>query len=145
MDTRENKYKKILYVMIAIYVITSIIGFYLSIAHHDMRALGMSFVAVVTPFLIPLGFRILKLKPTVEIYMIDVAFVYFASLIGSVYNGYHLPYFDKVLHFLSGIGAALIALMIYWQIRGRKELKEKNDLGLCLLFVNNTNLAIAAL
>ena len=77
--------------------------------------------------------------------MINLFFVYFASLIGSGFNGYQIPFFDKVLHFTSGIFISMLAIIIYWIIKKDRRISDEKEHRIFMLFVLNTNLAIAML
>lgn len=144
MDNKRA-YKCTLKIFIVIYVITSIIGFYINYVNNDSTALFMGVVALITPWIIPGIFKLFKLIATDEIYIINLVFIYFASLIGSCFNGYSLPFFDKALHFSSGIFASLLAVILFCKIKKEKRINKIKDYYLFILFVNNTNLAIAML
>lgn len=141
----HQKYDKLLKVSIAIYVITSIIGFVYNFQIKNMTGVGMGLVALITPLILPLALKILKLKATNEIHILNVVFVYFASLIGSCLGGYIVPYFDKVVHFFSGILFSVMAVMLYSWIKQEEKIKDQKDIYVLYLFINNTNLAVAAL
>ena len=59
----------------------------------------MEFVVIFTPLIIPVLFKVFHFQPVYEIYSINIAFVFFASLIGSCFQGYQVPYFEKVVLF----------------------------------------------
>ena len=139
----EKRLKSILYILVLIYVITLVIGFYLNYQNHDTNALGMVFVACLTPLIVPLLFRFLHLKPVYEIYICNILFVYFASLIGSGFHGYSQPYFDKVVHFFSGLIFTIVSMLIFMMIKKVSRIKDRNDYHLFLIFMNTANLAIA--
>lgn len=105
----------------------------------------MGFVALITPLLLPFIFYLFKLKATKAIYIINIIFMYFASLIGSCFNGYNLPFFDKILHFSSGIFASLLAVILFYVIKKEKKIIDHQEYKIFILFVFNTNLAIAML
>lgn len=139
----EKRLKSILYILVLIYVITLVIGFYLNYQNHDTNALGMVFAACLTPLIVPLLFRFLHLKPVYEIYICNILFVYFASLIGSGFHGYSQPYFDKVVHFFSGLIFTIVSMLIFMMIKKVSRIKDRNDYHLFLIFMNTANLAIA--
>lgn len=141
----KNKYDKLLKAVIVIYAITSVIGFISNYQAGNTQGIAMGVVALITPWLLPLAFKIFKLKATNEIYILNIIFVYFASLIGSCFHGYSIPFFDKIVHFFSGILISLIAVMIYSWLKQEAKIQDKKDISVLYLFINNTNLAIAAL
>lgn len=145
MSNETRRYNGILILCIVIYIITALIGFYLNYQNNDTNALFMGGVALITPWIIPLSFKLFKLKGTNEIYIINLVFIYFASLIGSSFNGYSIPFFDKLLHFFSGIFASLLAIIIYYRIKHDKKITNLSDYKIFILFVINTNLAVAML
>ena len=137
--------KVILELCIIVYIVTSLIGFYFNYINNDLTAFFMGFVALITPLLLPFIFYLFKLKATKTIYIINIIFMYFASLIGSCFNGYDLPFFDKILHFSSGIFASLLAVILFYIIKKEKKIVEHQEYKIFILFVFNTNLAIAML
>lgn len=130
---------------IIIYVLTTIYAFYFNYQIQDYRGIGMGIVAIFTPWLIPILFKVLHLKASDEIYLLNVIFVYFASLVGSCLGGYSLPFFDKVLHFSSGLFATILAMMLYSWIKHKKKPETKADMAIFYIFINALNLAIAAI
>lgn len=142
---KQKQYNLVLQLCILVYILTSIIGFYLNYVNNNSTALFMGFVALITPFIIPGLFYLFKLKATNEIYIINLIFMYFASLIGSCFKGYSIPFFDKILHFSSGIFVSLLAIILFYIIKKEKKITDHQDYKIFLLFVFNTNLAIAML
>lgn len=141
----EQKYDKLLKVFIVLYAVTSILGFVFNYQTQNMQAIGMGVVALITPWILPLALKILRLKATNEIYILNIIFVYFASLIGSCFRGYTVPFFDKIVHFFSGILISMVAVMIYSWIKQEEKVKDKKDVCVLYLFIQTTNLAVAAL
>lgn len=139
----SKKEKNILIVLHAIYVITLLYGFYWSIKGHNSSGLLMSFVGIITPLLVPVSLKIFKLKPIFEIYLINIIFVYIASLVGSVFGGYSIPFFDKLLHFSSGLFLSLLAFMIFSYLKKTPCVEEKNERIISLIFINAVNMMIA--
>lgn len=139
----EQRLRYVLYSLIAVYIITVLIGFYLNYQAHDTNALGMVFVACITPLIVPLVFKLLHLTPVYEIYICNILFVYFASLIGSGFHGYSQPGFDKVVHFFSGLLFTIVSMLIFMMIKKVSRISNREDYHLFLLFMNTANLAIA--
>lgn len=139
----EQRLRYVLYSLIAVYIITVLIGFYLNYQAHDTNALGMVFVACITPLIVPLVFKLLHLTPVYEIYICNILFVYFASLIGSGFHGYSQPGFDKVVHFFSGLLFTIVSMLIFMMIKQVSRISNREDYHLFLLFMNTANLAIA--
>lgn len=143
-DTKkEKRLKTILYSCIVIYVVTCIYALVLNFIKEDYGTLGMTFVAILTPLLVPVTFRIFHFKPVYEIYIISTVFVYFASLIGSSYHWYSYFGFDKVLHFCSGIFALTVAVILFFYIRKSNVISTRADRTIFLIFINAVNMAIA--
>lgn len=142
-NKKEKFLKRFLYVCIAAYIVTLVIGFYVNFIRQDYEALGMTFVACITPLIIPIGFKVLKLKPVYEIYIISTIFVYFASLIGSGFHWYSYFGFDKVLHFSSGWFVTTLAVILFFSISKSNHFRDKKDYIIFLIFINAVNIAIA--
>ena len=66
-----------------IYLAVSAVGFVMNVQRQDMQAVGMGVVALITPWIVPVVMRLCRLKMTEEIWIIDLLFTFFASLIGS--------------------------------------------------------------
>lgn len=144
MSKQDQGLKKALYICCAIYLVTALYGFYKNYQLQDMNALGMGVVACVTPWIVPIIFKLFKFKPVYEIFIINVIFVYFASLIGSSFHGYSLLGFDKVLHFSSGLLLTTVSMLIFMLLKHVCHIKNKEDYHLFLVFINVCNVAIAA-
>lgn len=91
------------------------------------------------PFLLK-KFFYLKISSQVEtMYLI---FVFFAHFLGSIINFYDLiPGYDKIMHFISGMLSAFIALLLLIKL---KQYKKINVL-FTIIFMIATTLSIAAL
>ena len=70
-----------------IYLAVSAVGFVMNVQRQDMQAVGMGVVALITPWIVPVVMRLCRLKMTEEIWIIDLLFTFFASLIGSCFGG----------------------------------------------------------
>lgn len=142
---RDVMLKKVLIGCSLVYFVTLVYAFYYNYSINDMQSFKMGIVAIFTPLIIPIIFKLFKLKRVYEIDIINVVFVYFASLIGSCLGGYSWPYFDKVVHFISGLIFALVAIMVFSYIKKVKRPTNREDYTLFILFINFMNLAIAVL
>ena len=138
-----KKEKNILIVLHAIYLITLIYAFYWSVTTNNSSGLMMSFVAIITPLMVPAALKIFRLKPIFAIYLINIIFVYIASLIGSVFGGYSIPFFDKGLHFCSGLFLSILAFMIFSYLKKTPCVEETNERIISVIFMNAVNMMIA--
>ena len=96
----KTKQTKPLYFVSGIYIVTLLFAFVLNIQKGNLKDIMMCFVACITPWLFPILMHLFHLKITDEIKIINVIFIYFASLVGSSLAGYTLPFYDKIVHFL---------------------------------------------
>ncbi len=135
VNKKELFLKRFLYVCAAIYVLTLAAGFYMNFVKKDYEALGMTLVACITPLIVPIGFKLLKLKPVYEIYIISTIFVYFASLIGSGLAG--IVILDLIRCCILQVAGLLQHLPLFCILRYEKQthLKKRNILHCfwCLL------------
>ena len=132
----KNKKTNLVYgSCILIYLISLVYAFYLN---WGGKYFSMTIVACLTPFIMPLLMKLLKIEVPQEFYIINIIFVYFASLWGSCLGGYHLPYFDKFTHFFSGIIFCEIAYIFYKHFLPNEKRK-----FLMFIFINALNAMIA--
>lgn len=113
---------------------------YAFVINFQGKYFGMCFVSCLTPWIIPCIIKILKMKAPTEVYIINILFVFCASLWGSCLDGYDLLYFDKFVHFASGIIMSEIAYIIY-----KYYLKDDQRLSLMCMFINGLNALVAVL
>ena len=132
---RDRGLKRLNVVVALIYAITLGYAFYVNYGV-DNEAFYMGFVAILCPLIVPALFRIFHWKPIYEIYIVSTCFCYFASLIGSCLGGYGVPFFDKIVHFCSGLFATLVAVMIFFLIRKSNQIESKEVYHLYLVFIN---------
>lgn len=135
--------KKLLAVSYIFYYAFLLISSIHSYMYNNMNAFFMSFVAIITPFLAPILLRLIKLHPTIEIRLANVLFAFIASILGSIWNGYSLPLFDKILHTSSGILITILAYMIYAYYKKETYTDNKNEQILALIFIFSFNMMIA--
>lgn len=142
MNQQQKKKLTVIYSAYGLILLISMITCFL---HKNMDGFSMSFVAIMTPVLVPIVLKMVRLHSTYEICLVNVIFAFFASIVGSVWGAYSIPYFDKVLHSTSGILIALLGYMIYAVLKKETNISKKNELILSLLFVHSFNMMIAVM
>lgn len=120
---------------IFIYILTLVYAF---VVNWQGRYFKMTFVACLTPFIMPGVMRVIKVKVSQEFHIINIIFVYFASLWGSCLGGYSTPYYDKFTHCASGVVIAELAYILY-----KHYLRNDHRHMLMFLFVNAVNAMVA--
>lgn len=129
-----------------IYVVTLIYSFVVNYPDRGVNTrFNMTFVAVLCPLIVPILFKLLKWKPVSEIFIINIIFCYFASLIGSCLGGYSVKYFDKFVHFGFGFCGIEIAYLLYMILKKSSKIDNRQEWHIFLVFINAVNLAVAAL
>ncbi len=144
MNLSEKRLKQINLFVAVIYALTLLYAFIINY-ESDKQAFYMGFVSILCPLIVPLLFRLFHFQPVYEIYILSTCFCYFASLIGSCLGGYSLFFFDKVVHFCSGLFATLAAMILFYLIRQSNRLEDRKCYRLFLVFINACNMAIALL
>lgn len=134
---KNQKIKYLIILSNCIYILTLIYAFYIN---WQGKYFGMTFVACLTPFIAPLFMKIIKVKVPEEFYLLNIVFIYFASLWGSCLGGYSTPYYDKFTHFASGIIICELAYLLYKHFLRN----EKRKIVMCI-FINAVNASIALL
>lgn len=143
-NKNEKRLKIFLYVCIVVYVITLLCAIVINIMANDRSALGMSVVAIFTPLIVPICFKLLRFRAVYEIYIVSTVFVYFASLLGSGFHWYKYLGFDKVLHFSSGALFLTIAVILYFYLKKTNQVAA-HERKIFIIFINAVNMAIALL
>lgn len=129
-----------------IYVVTLIYSFVVNYPDRGVNTrFNMTFVAVLCPLIVPILFKLFKWKPVSEIFIINIIFCYFASLIGSCLGGYSVKYFDKFVHFGFGFCGIEIAYLLYMILKKSSKIDNRQEWHIFLVFINAVNLAVAAL
>ena len=139
-----NKTQKNIIILIYIlYYIFLFIATYISIKYKYPNTI-IAPIAAITCLLLPLLFKYFKLKITFNMYLFNILFVFISNIWGSILNGYSIPYFDKLLHFSSGILLTNLSFMIFTLLISKLHLN-KNETLLCVLFINSLNMMIAVI
>lgn len=105
----------------------------------------LAFVAVLTPCIVPLIFKLCHWNVVYEIYILSNVFTYFASVWGGALDAYRLYGFDKALHFSSGWLITTAAVILYFTIKGDRKFQSKREFAIFLIFINAVNMAVAQL
>lgn len=145
MNKSEKQLKMILYGCNIVYICCLFIGMFTAWKHDDKSGIGMGIVAMITPMIIPLIFHIKKFEVVYEIYIVSIIFMFFSSLLGSVFHWYHYPYFDKVVHFVSGWLATTLAVMLFFYLQKSNTFCDQGQKKIFIIFINVSNIAISAL
>lgn len=134
-----KNYKYLYGVCIIIYVVT------LMYAVIKGSRLQMCIIAGILPCLLPVLKYKFHCKITYEVKIIYLAFIYFSSLIGSCLGGYALAYYDKIVHFFSGIIITMLACLIYSFIKKNIKIQQPSDQKIYYIFIMTFNMSIALL
>ncbi len=102
-------------------------------------------VSIIVVFILPIIFKLMKMKITDKINTLNIIFCFFASIIGSTLSGYQYPYYDKLMHFISGIIFTILGYMLFCIINQKSRLDHQKDIKLMYIFINTFNLSIAIL
>lgn len=132
---KNKKLDLIFKLCILIYILTLIYAF---VINWQGKYFNITFVACLTPFIMPAVMRLMKVKVPQEFYIINIIFVYFASLWGSCLGGYSTPYYDKFTHCASGVVIAELVYIVY-----KHYLRDDQRKILMFLFVNAVNAMVA--
>ena len=144
MNKSEIQLKMILYGCIICYVCSLCFGMITAWRQQDMSGVGMGVVAMFTPLIIPVIFRIKKLQTVYEIYIVSTIFMFFSSLLGSVFHWYHYPGFDKIVHFVSGWLATTLAVMLFFYLQKSNTFCDQGQKKIFFIFINAVNIAVSA-
>lgn len=142
---QERHLRSFFYICNILYAVTLLYSFYINGKEGNQMVLGMGVVAMFTPLIVPMLFKLFRWKPVYEMYIISTLFMYFASLIGSCLKGYALPGFDKAVHFSSGIFATILAVILFQLLKKVQRPDNRRDYHVMLVFINACNIAIAAI
>lgn len=132
-------------VLIVLYLLASAAGFVINFQKGDLQAVGMGVVALLTPWIVPLLLRLSGLQMTREVWVLDLVFVFFASLVGSCFGGYGVFLFDKVLHFCSGLLMTTFGAILYTMLTQGQKQSGAGERWLFVLFLLFLDLGIAVL
>lgn len=121
-------------------------------------AAGIYYIFYATPYYYLLAFltllllfvpkllRLITRKPVSdELDFMIIAFIFLASTVGLVLKGYSLiPYYDKLVHMLSGTVITLFGLCFYYMLNKDKTIR-KEDAAVLIVFALAVSIAVAGL
>ena len=142
---KDRIYEKVLIVVKIIFILTAIFLTVMGCIHHN-------FYEILTPATTLLLFpglylvrRIFHLKGGVQLETHLYIFAYLGWTLGGAAQFYtYVPYYDKVLHLLSGVFISTLALAIF-RLLERNHSREGENKATGCLFVFFASLAVAAL
>lgn len=134
--------KKLNIGLITIAIIGGIIYGVMRILNNDFYGFLIC-VSIIPVMLVPfLLKKFFSLKISTQVETMYLIFVFFAHFLGSIINFYDLiPGYDKIMHFISGMLSAFIALLLLIKLKQYK----KMNLLFTVIFMIATTLSIAAL
>lgn len=134
--------KKLNIGLISIAIIGGIIYGVMRILNNDFYGFLIC-VSIIPVMLVPfLLKKFFSLKISIQVETMYLIFVFFAHFLGSIINFYDLiPGYDKIMHFISGMLSAFIALLLLIKLKQYK----KMNLLFTVIFMIATTLSIAAL
>lgn len=147
LGTKDNqkKAKQIHWIILVIYYIGAIAGFYSVISSQAGRYLfAMSIISFVLPWIPYLLFHMLHWRAVYLVYIIYNVFVFIAVPFASILGGYdYIPHLDKLLHCLSGFLFAVVGMIVFYELKEDKRLHSA-DAPLAAAFSAMTAITSAA-
>lgn len=98
-------------------------------------------IAFISCLFLPLLFKLFHLKMMKEFHILNLLFVLLSIVFGSILDFYSFHYYDKFLHFCSGLLFTEFAYIFYQYLIIKHHSKDITIL--CLIFVNSFNMMIA--
>lgn len=144
MYIREIKYKKINLAVIIIYFTISILLLLYYVKENKAYNYMQAFIAIallIVPFAVN---KISKIQMTADVSLIYFLFCFLTIIVGSLLSGYtKIPYWDKFLHFLSGIVFTVFGFLAFYIISGRDcyNVIHNRKLIICFAFFFNIGFA----
>lgn len=102
-------------------------------------------VSCLVPFIVPIAFKWLHIRLTDRVMILNLLFCFFAAIVGSTLGGYDTPYYDKIVHFGSGLLLTIAGYILFCVLKKTRRIEGKEDTIIMFIFINTFNLAIAAL
>ncbi len=142
---REAKFERVYRWAYIVYLAVSAGLFTYHMTRADMYQGAQSLLSVALAALPPLFYRVTGLKRTYQLDVIVLVFMFLAHTLGVAAVFYHVvPYYDKVMHALSGTLTMMLALPFFYLLK-RPHVVEKRDGALAVAFCLCAALAVAGL
>ena len=97
----------------AIYYLSVIAASYIHLSANNLSEITDLAMAFTVPTLVLLAFKLVKLKYTKAIILVNYTFCFFSLVVGNLFGGYSVLHFDKALHLVSGLIITLLFAMIF--------------------------------
>ena len=148
MDTiqaREARYKRLYWALIAMHYVLGVALVIIYARISDGYHLGISLGTLVVVPLIPLFYRLFRLKEVYQLNFLTLMFIFLAYPLGSCVDLYKLlPGFDKLVHTLSGVFVSLLCMILYCALKPDHKIA-RADAPLAIVFVFFGSMAVAGL
>lgn len=139
----ESTFKKIYYGFALVYSIASVALFLYYLPSGDSYHYLLSLATIVLFPGLELFYRLTGLKRSYPLDFFFALFVFMAWMLGTACQFYvWFPYFDKIMHTLSGCLTMLLALPLFYALKNGHKV-EKSDCKLAIVFCILTALAVA--
>ncbi|MDO4549256.1 MAG: DUF2238 domain-containing protein [Clostridia bacterium] len=145
LSEKDDGFQKLYGVMLAIYyaVLVGLAIYWFSLS--DYYQLFQTFANMALPVVYLLVYRILGLKRTFKLEAVILAFTFMAYSLGVAGRWYHIvPYYDKIMHALSGAFTMFLALPAFYWLKSEKKIKSE-DCALAVAFCLCATLAVAGI
>lgn len=146
MYKTEQKIKKADCILLCGYLLYSAaLLIYHTFFHFSGYYMFLSAASAALMFVPPLVYRLLRTNPNPPLTLLARLFIFLAFDIGMASKGYSgLFFYDKIVHFLSGIFFAFVGLLVFYFCKHTRRI-EKTDFPLCLIFSFSFSMMIAAI
>ena len=97
------------------------------------------------PLFRALVWKTLCLMPVWNVSMLTLGFAFLSYSLGSCLDLYqHIPGYDKLMEYLSGIHVSLLAILLYYYLKPNHKI-EQDDAALAIMFMVFTSISISGL
>lgn len=144
-DLRQQRFARLNKVLLAVYLVVTLLVFYQGVKNQYSRAILYSIVSLIMLLVPKIVEMLLKITIPADSRFLFYLFCFGAVEFGSAMDGYDLiSWWDLLLHGLSGMLIGFVGLIIFNALRGNHGSLAREDLSLALLFINLTATTSAA-
>lgn len=137
--------KKACFWLYGISAVLMIISVFVQLQQQTYSKLGYLVLALAVQLIGPVLVRLLRFNNAWGMLFWSQLFIAIAMIIGNTLNGYAIPYFDKVLHFSSGVLVCSVVLLVYCWLAERWSEPDQRRFVLKCLSLQGMNMMIAFL